>query len=55
MCDSKMNKDIIDFRYKLIDKMYGDHSNMDSDTLRVYNELLTMYNIHFSERGYDIG
>jgi len=61
------NKDIIDFRYELIEKMCGESylfgvlSNnnktnaMTDERKKVLMDVLIMFNNHFSIRGYDIG
>lgn len=66
--ETEVNQDIIDFRHKLIDltlnKSYlgggvmcnDGHTNvMTPDKKRVLEDMLTLFNIHFGERGYDLG
>lgn len=66
--DSIVNQDIIDFRHDLIDRMCADsyhitgvicndgYTNvMTEERKKVLMDVLVMFNIHFSIRGYDIG
>lgn len=58
MANEKKNQDIIDFRYALIDKMYGSNAspNMANDAYKkALDEVLSEFNIHFRLRGYDVG
>lgn len=64
---TKKNQDIIDFRYALIEKMcakkysFGvicndNHTNvMTAERKKVLEDVLIMFNNHFSLRDYDIG
>ena len=61
------NQDIIDFRYELIDKIcseryvFGVACNdgitnvMTKERKQVLEDVLIMFNNHFSIRGYDLG
>lgn len=49
-----VNKDIIEFRYALISKMYDGKSPMDPYTLSIHNEILKEFNNHFGIK-YDLG
>lgn len=61
------NQDIIDFRYELIERMCADSyffgvvcndnktNVMTEERKKVLNDVLRMFNIHFSMRDYDIG
>lgn len=61
------NQDIIDFRYALIEKSCSDtyyfgvlcndgYTNvMTEERKKVLEDVLVMFNIHFSTRGYNIG
>ncbi len=61
------NQDIIDFRYELIEKMCSKHylfgvicndnktNVMTEERKKVLEDVLIMFNNHFSMRGYDIG
>jgi len=61
------NQDIIDFRHELIDKMCADSyifgvicndgktNVMTEERKKVLQDVLVMFNIHFTMRGYDIG
>lgn len=65
--DKIVNQDIIDFRHELIDRIYSDNyifgeicndgktNVMTSEKKKVLEDVLQMFNIHFSKRGYDIG
>lgn len=62
-----INQDIIDFRHELIDRLCSDSYNfgriynnghinvMTEERKKVLNDVLVMFNIHFSTRGYDLG
>jgi len=61
------NQDIIDFRYELINKTYSKHyvfgvicndnktNVMTEERKKVLEDVLIMFNNHFSMRNYDIG
>ena len=61
------NQDIIDFRHELIDRALGkdyymgvlcndNKTNvMTSEKREVLEDVLRMFNVHFKERGYDLG
>jgi hypothetical protein len=61
------NQDVIDFRYELIEKIYSEYylfgticnddktNVMTTERKRVLEDILIMFNNHFSVRGYDIG
>lgn len=52
--DGLVNKDVIDFRYSLIEFSTTSINNGFSDKIS-FNEVLSKFNIHFSMRGYDLG
>jgi hypothetical protein len=61
------NQDIIDFRHELIERTYSEHYSfgvvcnddntniMTEERKKVLEDILIMFNNHFSMRGYDIG
>ncbi len=60
------NQDIIDFRYELINLCSSDSyylgvirndgtNDMTNEKKKVLNDILIMFNNHFSMRGYDLG
>jgi len=62
----KENKDVIDFRRRLIEAVYSDiytlgpacndgSMDMSKEKKKVLEDLLVEFNVHFSTRGYDLG
>ena len=65
--EKNINQDIIDFRYELIERMCSNNyffgvicndnktNIMTEERKKVLEDVLIMFNNHFSIRGYDIG
>jgi hypothetical protein len=57
---TKASRDIIEFRYQLLEKLYpvnketGKSQNISDEEQRFLEKLLNDYNKHFGDRGYDL-